>query len=231
MRTSLLDELRCPAGSPACGGRLVAESWQLEQDTAVADIREGTLTCTHCAATYYIVGGVAILLTALPRYLNDHLPVLRRLAEHGAVSATMISTLTGIADNPADSPHQRRSERLEERYTHAFLGAHYDSAVPATGAHPLVQAMLQVQAETGLWSVIQKHLDTTHPRRVLDIGCSVGGVTAAAAAAASGSTALGIDTSFLSIYHARRVNCQPRAGIGLVYLIWAHSPSVLFARV
>jgi SAM-dependent methyltransferase/uncharacterized protein YbaR (Trm112 family) len=203
VKTTLLDQLQCPAGTPSCGGPLTAEPWQVEEHTGSTDIREGTLSCDRCTTVYYIVGGVAILLEALPRYLNDHLPVLRRLAAHGAVSAVMINTLSALAGDPADGPHQRRSDRLEERYTHAFLGAHYDAA-PAADAHPLVRAMLEVQAHSGLWTMIQQQLDTIRPSRVLDIGCSVGGV--AATAAANGSTALGIDTSFLSIYHARRVN-------------------------
>lgn len=201
MKESTLALLRCP--KDGCGtAPLNADVWaEATLATGERDLVEGVISCTSCDGTYPIVAGVLILVEDLTAYLRDHLGVITSLAEQ-APSAGMTDWLGSRAPAGIDPRHVNRSMKLEDRYVNAFLGAHFDHRTPDERDDPFITDLLAMNATRDLWATATALFDRTEPARALDVGSSVGGLSALLSQRHCHT--IGIDTSFLSVLVARR---------------------------
>ncbi|THA36072.1 methyltransferase domain-containing protein [Streptomyces sp. A1277] len=201
MKRSTLALLRCPRDN--CGtAPLTADVWiATVLDTGEDELVEGVVTCDACGGAYPIVCGVLVLLDDLAAYLRDHLGVITSLTAHGPSDA-MTGWLASRAPAAVDPRHVNRSMKLEDRYVNAFLGAHFDHRTTDADTDPLIAGLLAANATRDLWSTATTLFDRTTPTSALDVGSSVGGLSALLSR--RGCATVGVDTSFLSVLVARR---------------------------
>ncbi|NEC66049.1 methyltransferase domain-containing protein [Streptomyces sp. SID9727] len=201
MKESTLALLRCP--NDHCGtAPLTADVWaRTVLDTGETELVEGVVACASCGGAYPVVSGVLILVEDLAAYLRDHLGVITGLAAHGP-SEAMAGWLGSRAPAAVDPRHVNRSMKLEDRYVNAFLGAHFDHRATDVDADPLIADLLAANADRDLWATATTLFDRTRPLTALDVGSSVGGLSALLSRRRCAT--VGVDTSFLSVLVARR---------------------------
>lgn len=201
MRDRTPGELLCPQAECDQVG-LEVQSWK----TGVCaygqlDILEGVVSCPGCGSVYPVAAGVLILIGDLKSYLRDHLGVMIQLDGPEKLSSAMRDWLVRHASDDLDPAAVSRSMRLESRYVEVFVGAHFPSRqeIHEDGA---ISDFLKNGAVGGLWSTTAQFIEDLRPARALDVGCSVGGLSAQLSKYAG---TVGIDTSFLSVLAARRI--------------------------
>ncbi|MFG2272402.1 hypothetical protein DMH25_09150 [Streptomyces sp. WAC 01325] len=210
MKESTLTRIRCPKDD--CGpATLSLDAWDTATlGTGEKDVVEGLVSCESCGTVYPVVAGVLILVDDLAPYLKDHLGVMLNLPEHRP-TPDMERWLTARAPGTVDARHVHRSMKLEDRYVNAFLGAHYDRHAVDGATDELVATLLAASAPHDLWATATTLFDRVRPTSALDVGSSVGGLSALLSQ--RGCRTLGIDTSFLSVLAARRAVLSAPSGL------------------
>jgi SAM-dependent methyltransferase len=171
-----------------------------------------------------------VLVPDLGNYLRGSYLHLRRLIEDqslvsramlGWLRQQMLNTLSTkdeqmLTPQPSDDP---AAAILADKWTGAYVWAHYHRNLPPDEATPVVQQMLDSLENQNphrlLDAMIGRHL-TGGRRLAVDVGCSVGGFTARLACRFDFT--IGIDLSFDKLLQARRLLLhEPEAPTGYRY--------------
>jgi SAM-dependent methyltransferase/uncharacterized protein YbaR (Trm112 family) len=211
----------CPglkSESPPCLGTLSLASRILpvRSDGDREEVTEALCVCEGCGGLFPVVAGVPVLVPDLGRYLRGSYLHLRHVMEEPSlVSKTMLAWLQQRMLDTLD----RKGERLippqpggepgdlmlGQKWTGAYLWAHYDRRLPGDETPPVVRAVLTAVERSNphrsLETMMREHAKDLSGLAV-DVGCSVGGFTARLAAQAR--YAVGIDLSLDKLLHARR---------------------------
>ena len=222
MRPDTLTYVACPgqlSEKPPCLGslELCQAPFAPEQRSVGGEITEAILACRECGGQFPVLGGMPVLVPDIGSYLRGSYLHLKRFIENpSVVSRTMLGWLRQqmldslrskgeqlLSPQPGDDPS---AEILADKWTGAYVWAHYQRDLPAEEATDIVQQMLG-KLEGGnphqlLDAMIGRHLSGSQ-RLALDVGCSVGGFTARLASRFE--FALGIDLSFDKLMQARRL--------------------------
>ncbi len=190
------------------------------------EITEALCVCERCGGLFPVVAGIPMLVPDLGRYLRGSYLHLRHVLEDQAfLSTTMLAWLRQRMLDTLDHkdeqliPPQPGGEPgalvLGQKWTGAYLWAHYDRGLTADDAPPVVRSLLsaveQSNPHRSLEEMMSRH-SCDRPRLAVDVGCSVGGFTARLAARAQ--YAVGIDLSLDKLLHARRALRHAPAPLG-----------------
>ena len=177
------------------------------------EIQSGELECKSCGACFPILSGVAILVDDVQAYLSIHAKGISKFVEDSDIPERYRDEYLE-AKEEAESLHI--DEDLEsERVNALYLMTHYlkvqGSAQswwenPNGSSSPLIGALIREHWDQGPFYQIGKLANEYfgRPRRVVELGCGVGGLLRVLGAHAG--SYLGVDSSFASIMLARHLN-------------------------
>jgi SAM-dependent methyltransferase/uncharacterized protein YbaR (Trm112 family) len=214
---SLLNLICCPAqtGDGIC-------RTPLEVDPAAADPRffsgstedlaEGVLRCGGCGARYPVLCGVPVLLRAVETWIRGNYWFLLGFAgEMGAPLSTVTDFLRETASSGGGLPprqlYDRRWSTRVAKFVSSYLISHHLGLERLELLGPAQKRLAMEMADAGgPHEVLQGMLNDLEPPGgapgpALDVGCSVGGMTARLAVGSR--LAVGVDISFESLVWAR----------------------------
>lgn len=208
MKLSVLKQLCCPSVDATsstlkmCKGQLTLSEHSMEIIYGHSDgeVLQGMLRCTACGALYPVVAGVAIVVPDLRGYLQKNLSSIIQVVnsvirESKCITPSMIHFLSALNGRNA-------CEWTQDECLDVYLQAHFGNITPETS--PLNTAVANY-AGGNFYDQQFQHLnhELCHTKKALDLGCGVGGMTWRMASIFH--NVIGIDMSFSSIFHARRV--------------------------
>ena len=214
MNLNLLEKLACP--SQATGARCLGNlSPAKSPDPRFAsdhpqELIEGLLECAECGAAYPVLCGVAILVPDSAHYLaqNYQLILSTALEYEIGISVDMRAYLHKIGAHAEAGP--RPAAEDSPRALSSYLRAHYDRQSSLLNnlpqSHPLT-GFARAYAQNDLYNTLCEMLSPFLPEKanILDLGCHVGRLTRDLAE--QGHNLIGIDTSFMAVFTARRAVC------------------------
>lgn len=215
MDLSLLSLLRCPAAADggACLGPLELDG------TAEAicfaggaeDLADGVLCCSACGARFPVVCGVPVLLASVAGWVrNNYWFLLGFAGEMGAAPSAALPLLKQLAAGDQGLPprqlYDRRWSTRVAKFVSSYLISHHLGLESLELLGPAQRRLAREAAATGgphdvLAAMYGRHADAGGSGPVLDVGCSVGGMTARLAG--EDRLAVGVDISFESLVWAR----------------------------
>ena len=214
MDLSLLKLLRCPAESDgrACGSELEldrAAAHPLFFDGGSADLAEGVLCCGGCGARYPVACGVPVLLRFTEAWIrNNYWFLLGFAREMDAPLESTLEFLRQAASSGEGMPPQRIYDRRWStrvaKFVSSYLVSHHLGLERLELLGPAQRRLAAEAARAGgPHEVLQAMLGRLPPPGgpAIDVGCSVGGMTARLAGDAG--FAVGVDVSFESLVWAR----------------------------
>ena len=217
MKPSTLDLVRCL--NPECtGGEL---ELAVGARSASGDIQYGELLCVECEADYPILAGVALLVPDVEGYLLEHIQGVSSIVREGDFPKEYRTSMKQAARElrelgPEHIEDGLESDRINALYltNHYLEGADVAQRLEKEGAiSPVIKKMILDYWDQGPMSRVaqiisespRKHQSSSADSETLvELGCGVGGL--ARSVQKAGVRYLGIDSSFLSIWHARRLN-------------------------
>lgn len=172
------------------------------------EVSTGTLRCDGCGAVYPIIGGVAVLVTDVEKYIHAR---ARGIAHVVRCREDLPSPFTHFYAALTQRPEGGDCELALMLCSQ--VANHYGMALDC-GAWRGCEALQRWDAARRFVSVLkQSPIDklreylAEHPSvrgRLIDLGCGVGGAVYAAAMTGCG-TAIGVDLSFMQIAAARQL--------------------------
>ncbi len=218
MRLESLEGLVCPSRNPRpCHGTLSLHKVLVLWEKDRKDLLEGVLACSRCPAQYPVLCGIAILHEDVPKYLRRNYPFIVGLCRSlGALSDPMRLELVNLALLDLKDPEEelfpnagtytRRAARQSRDGAGSYLLNHYgDPAALASPREPLYE-LLKGRAARPPHAVLADFL-ARHGNgsrgKALEVGCHVGGLTAAQARRFA--FAYGVDLSFENLLLAGRI--------------------------
>ncbi len=205
MLSTTLPVIRC-----LCGGPLALRS---AKEGPGDEIRSGELGCKECKAVFLILGGVALLVEDVHEYLMTHVKGISRVVQDEEIPKELRRDFREAKAELKDAPLEHFEEDLEaERVNALYFMNHYLRADEAwrpqegTGS-PVIEELIRQHwdngpfAQIGRWAM--KMAETDRPRRVVELGCGVGGL--ARILQPHCEFYLGVDSSFAGIALARHV--------------------------
>ncbi len=216
---SLLNLIRCPAMScgPSCHSPLHLDHTAADPvffaGTGAEDLAEGVLRCGACDTRYPVICGVPVLLRSVDEWIRgNYYFLLGFSSEMGAALTSTRAFLRESAARDGEMPPQRLYDRRWStrvaKFVSSYLISHHLGLERLELLSPAQRRLaLEMAGTGGPHGVLQSMLDGLEPPDeerdgpVLDVGCSVGGMTARLAA--GGRLAVGVDISFESLVWAR----------------------------
>jgi SAM-dependent methyltransferase/uncharacterized protein YbaR (Trm112 family) len=216
---SLLNLIRCPA---TAAGQHCHSLLHLDYAAAdpvyfagreAEDLAEGVLRCGECNTPYPVLCGVPVLLRSVDDWIRgNYYFLLGFSSEMGTPLTSTRSFLRESAARGGEMPPQqvydRRWSTRVAKFVSSYLISHHLGLERLELLGPAQQRLaLEMAGRGGPHDVLQRMLDDLEPPvdqregPVLDLGCSVGGMTARLAA--GGRLAVGVDISFESLVWAR----------------------------
>lgn len=223
MLISTLPRLRC---LNCLEGKSGALSLKVQKKKA-SDVLFGTLSCNDCGSTYPILGGIAILVNDVERYLQFHVKGISALVDDSEIPETYRETYlqakseieTGFTEEDLES----------QRVNALYYMNHYVSAAkakknpwwrPAKDFSPEIDRLVKNFWDHGPFSRIAAWTKSFKNQNAIELGCGSGGL--AQAIAKSVDSYLGIDSAFTGIALARHIN------LGAPYALSIQIPQDLY---
>lgn len=220
MLRATVDELRCPKCTKKnlkSTGNTVQKPPFLRLQTSspatAIEIQWGQLICTLCGLQYPILDGVAVLMENLRDYLLEHAKGISRVLSSDARELPKDlrhDFLEALREQKEFSRGQIESDLESQRVMALYLMNHYlrSEQVPLTNS--LMDEWVQKYWDHGPFAQIQDWARGNKTGKVIELGCGVGGLgkifaSVLASRECSLESYLGVDSSFASIYWARKM--------------------------
>jgi len=213
---SLLNLLRCPAGtdSDRCLSPLALDRPASEPaffPGGGEDLAEGLLCCQGCGARYPVICGVPVLLSSVGGWIRGHYWFLLGFAaEMEMPLTTLLPYLREAASANGELPprmlYNRRWSTRVAKQVSSYLISHHLGLERLDLLGPLQRNLAGEMARRGgPHETLERMLERLQPvggaGPALDVGCSVGGMTARLAG--DSHLAVGVDVSLESLVWAR----------------------------
>lgn len=226
MLNTTLPFLKCPRQkrkSPQCAGELKLTS-PSNSTEKVYDVLTGTLQCRVCHSKFPILAGVAVLVSSVDQYLQEHVKGIAQIVPDSEIPKEF---LRGFLLAKSEIQTEHIEEDLEaERLVSLYVLNHYLRVSEGGGgtqsnltqkkwwkaksgeSSPFIDEIIKQYWDQGPFSQIEKWMAREHradriPKNVVELGCGVGGLFPAIKAHIG--SYLGVDSSFLSVAVARHL--------------------------
>jgi SAM-dependent methyltransferase len=228
MKLSTLEMIRCLDPECATGELTLAQGARFfkdrGEDRAQPDVEFGDLSCVDCGARYPVLAGVALIVPDVEGYLLEHIQGVAAVVREGDFPKELRKSLQAAAREAREAGEGHIEEGLEsDRVNALYLMNHYLSGAQVaerltkTGdLSQVIKKMITDFWDTGPMSRVAARINSNAAKssnraaKVVELGCGVGGVLRALGvgtrSAQESLQYLGVDSSFLSIWHARRLN-------------------------
>ena len=214
----LLDLLRCPASAD---GRRCLSRLSIDQSAAdpvlfpgggADDVAQAVLRCDGCGARYPVICGVPVLIPSVEDWIRGNYWFLLGFAEEMGAPPTSIrpflrKAAAASGEMPPRQLYDRRWSTRVAKFVSSYLISHHLGLEKLDLLSPAQRRLAaEMAGEGGPHEVLSGMLaDLEEPVAekgpALDVGCSVGGMTARLAG--GDRLAVGADTSFESLVWAR----------------------------
>jgi len=222
MELSLLNQVICPTfvDGARCGGRLLLKDDEVPpvfHPEDAQDLLEGAIGCSACGMQYPVILGVPILLDGVRNFLRYGIKLLSGFIEtHGGTGIRMKKFINNEilkAMKRKDEPVAPISTEYKgmtadgmAKYIAVYLDSHFGGLEKSPG-NPITMKLNRILQSAKnpfelLVEMAERHLKTRDPL-CLDLGCSVGGLTARLAPFCK--EIYGVDLSFEKIFFARGI--------------------------
>lgn len=213
-----LSDLVCPNKKERypCGGRLSLFNYKSYKKKP-NEVREGIVRCKICGEEFPILEGILILMDEVKKYLRKNYYYITGLCRaKGMLSRQMdrfiVNEVLKDLNSPKEElfPKQQRYNRVtaqnRSRATSPYLCNHYDNLANIVEEndpfYDFIKGQINKDPHTVIEGLILRHKGKKADTAI-EIGCSVGGLTARLAN--HYKFVYGIDNSFPSLFFARQI--------------------------
>lgn len=215
MLVSTLPRLRCLNCLEGKSGELTLDARRKNGN----DVLQGSLSCAGCGSVYPILGGVAILVNDIERYLQFHVKGISSLVEDSEIPEQYRE---GYLEAKAAIETGHTEEDLESQRVNAlYFMNHYVKAKgarkpwwrPAKHFSPEIDRLVKKFWDHGPFAQIAKWTKSARNQNAIELGCGSGGL--AQAISKSVASYLGVDSAFAGIALARHINLGAPYGLSI----------------